>query len=286
MWKREEKFEFDQSLVKRAVFVGIDYQARFCRRPTMHMEVGECYGGNDQTEKAAEDANRFVRHFDDVGIDVAWVYIDAMTEKEKALYKITPKPHHHLIPKYSESAFDRRADQAQSDIIKYMNDHNKDILFVSGVNLNVCVFQTVVSALKKGFHVILIPDLSADACGMMAHFNNQSIFGKLGTVRELQYSYYRSEMIIRMDVARQTDNISFTMNNALLHDEDSQKVVHAWVDSDVLARGLTRLSLQQKLNRVLRNAGSNDNDMNIAPRIIRRQQSILAPTPRGFGAGK
>lgn len=294
MWKMEEKFEFDQSLVKRAVFVGVDYQARFCRLAgEKPYDIGR-YCGTRETDKACRDANDFVRFFDDVGIDVAWVYIDGMTTDEGAFHHIQPKPHHHIIPKYNESAFVGHLGQKQSDFLQYVNDHGKDILFVAGVNLNICVLNTVYSALEAGLHVVLVPDLSADSCGMMAHFNNQSIFGKLGSIKELQHQYYRAEMARRFENPGQGSHVYFGMNQKILQDESSTRAVHAWVETPVLARALTRLKLQQDLNRVMRGyerpanddeACSSDMSSIVPARIQRRRRQALTPTS-GWGASK
>ena len=101
-------------------------------------------------------------------------------------------------------------------------------------------------------------------------------------------------MARRFENPGQGSHVYFGMNQKILQDESSTRAVHAWVETPVLARALTRLKLQQDLNRVMRGyerpanddeACSSDMSSIVPARIQRRRRQALTPTS-GWGASK
>ncbi len=138
--------------VGEIAFLVVDPQAGFCS-PKYH--------GNLQTERVCERLKTIVPDFRKAGVDVyniAYVMLLAGTKKEN-FYIYQPGTSDRYIKKRSESAF------AGSNIDDILIKDKKNTLVVTGVNLNVCLRETVLDALDLGYRVYVPIDLVGNNAG-------------------------------------------------------------------------------------------------------------------------
>lgn len=153
-------------LIAKAVFIGVDVQEFFCRP----YEGQNSYSrGNQKTDHVARKMACLAPEFNAHGLDVVWLYMQRsyglgeFTSDTSPLYKVGADGIGIKIPKNSDSAFyDNTNPGAETPLMQYLREQDKQILFVGGVNKNGCLLATAKDAIKKGFVVIILDDLAAN----------------------------------------------------------------------------------------------------------------------------
>lgn len=166
-------FYFTKDLLAQSVFLGIDIQRLYCKKNFHLIESARkmpIIRASKETQKTAFRTALFAPKFRSLGLDIAWVYNTETLSKAfnnedffRQLYAIRAHKNDALIPKNTDSALDPQfCKGSKTALKKYLEENDKTVLFVSGVNLNACVYQTVKDALEMGYHVVLINDLCGD----------------------------------------------------------------------------------------------------------------------------
>jgi nicotinamidase-related amidase len=128
----------------------IDVQKTFCDP--------DHYRGNAETAEVAKRIKSIVPEFRKAGIPVYAVYF-SIEEKQAPqidFYEFTPEADDVLIRKNLNSAF---SGGKLKDILQ--KDQRK-LLLTCGFNLNACVYQTAVDAVKEEFEVCVLRDLTGN----------------------------------------------------------------------------------------------------------------------------
>lgn len=148
--------------IEDSCFAPVDLQKTFCdpKRFVLFLTPN----GNEATHNVAIKTSGIAAEFNRVGMDIAWIYCDneisPMSRQQaiRDLYVVKPATNDSIIPKIEDSAFD----SPRGEFNNYLFQNRKKNIFLSGVNLNACVYWTARGALAKGYNVFLISDLCAD----------------------------------------------------------------------------------------------------------------------------
>lgn len=127
----------------------IDVQPTYC-----------AYDGfyNYDAEQTAKKIAKSVPLFRDMGMPIYVVYYD---KKRRPISEIA---FHHFKPANSDIAIAKNKDSAfhGSDIDKVLKRKGHKHLLVTGFNHNVCVFKTVLDALRRSYDVSVLKDLTGN----------------------------------------------------------------------------------------------------------------------------
>lgn len=112
--------------------------------------------GNKKTEEACEKIGKLAPIFRKAAIQIYAIHVTNKTTKPKTpgFYKWSPAPTDIIVEKFSDSAFKTGKTKT------LLKKSGKNRLLVCGFNTNACVHQTVVHAIKNGYKVYVIKDLT------------------------------------------------------------------------------------------------------------------------------
>ena len=141
---RNVKTEFNN----KALLV-IDVQPTYCAPDGWH---------NQKAAETAKELASIVPEFRKAGVPVYVIYYD---KKKRSIdnidfYQFEPKDTDIPIAKNDDSAF------RGSNIDKVLKSNGHTELWVTGFNHNVCVYKTVMDALKKKYEVKVLKDLTGN----------------------------------------------------------------------------------------------------------------------------
>lgn len=162
--KQTIRYEGDTALLV------IDVQKEFCAEPDLlDRALFNMRRGNQETKDVSARIQSLVPEFRKAGIPVYAVYFDLGGKPH--FYNFKPVRGDVVLSKNNDSAFDR------TDLKEILAEHGRKNLLTCGFNLNACVYQTAMDAVKEGFNVSLLRDL----CGNDA-------------VNDYEPAYYVNEM--------------------------------------------------------------------------------------------
>jgi len=130
----------------------IDVQKQFCDPDA------STRWGSEETDLVSERIKSLAPAFRKAGVPVYAVYFDEPKEKASDVdfYKFIPEPEDTLVAKNQRSAF------TGGNIREVLDRDHRKLLLACGVYLDRCVRDTVTDAVKEGFDVCLLRDLTGD----------------------------------------------------------------------------------------------------------------------------
>ena len=140
-------------------FLAIDVQKQFCD------PAAPTGWGSEETDRVSESIKSLAPEFRKAGVPVYAVYFDSPKKSaaDVDFYKFIPEPEDTLVAKNQRSAF------KGGNIKKVLEKDHRKLLLACGVYLDRCVKDTVIDAVKQGFDVCLLRDLTGDYAGDASH---------------------------------------------------------------------------------------------------------------------
>jgi nicotinamidase-related amidase len=133
----------------KAALLVIDVQPTYCAYDGLY---------NYDAEQIAKKIAKTVPSFRSIGMPVYVVYYD---KKKRPISEIS---FHHFKPAQHDIAIAKNADSAfrGSNIDRVLKHKGHKHLLITGFNHNVCVFKTVLDALRKNYDVSVLKDLTGN----------------------------------------------------------------------------------------------------------------------------
>lgn len=155
----------NETSIKETCLAPIDVQGLFVDPSYLSIyKFFQPWIATDRTKNTASKIGVITPQFNQVGIDIAWIYYtDSYNSKRPfnfsgKMYNVSPHENDAIIQKIESSAFDEK----ETPFEKWLINNKKNHIVMCGFYLTACVYWTAVHAALKGYKVTVLADLSVD----------------------------------------------------------------------------------------------------------------------------